>query len=220
MIGQADKRSRRYIRRLANRLMPLVYGMKLALPPGESRYGAAQANADGDDPWTAFRKWLHPLLDETLRPPGDGIEPLLSVLQMELEGLDCELPRVSIAALLRHGWMHEGKLIVERKMADRGISSCRRLAAELGFRLMGGRLMMALGCKPLKEPAKESDYPDADLDDLALRIPGANRYSEKSKNDDRGRASFAGKLYRAVIIPRNVVRELEVFRLSDLELGL
>ena len=50
MIGQADKRSRRYMRRLTNRLMPLVYGRKLALPPGESRYGAAQANADGDDP--------------------------------------------------------------------------------------------------------------------------------------------------------------------------
>lgn len=217
IVANAHPRSRRYMRRLAQALAPLVNGMKIALPPGDTRYGVADAAADDlEHSWRSIRGWLDPLLKDMSWPADVELTALTAVLHTPVKTIGPEFMRMSLAALMHKGWTHEGSLILDRVPGNKGYSTFRDLAAERGWRFHGGRLFMALRCKALHELVKESPYPDLDIDETVLKLPGVKRYRNKAGTVKRMR--FAGKLYACAELPWSAARKLRLFHATGEEI--
>lgn len=217
IVASAHRRSRRLARRLAAELSPLCHGIKIALPPGETRYGPADAAADDPkQPWRSMRGWLDPLMQSAEPMPSPDLKRIEAVLHTRIEAYSTPAKRVSIASLLREGWVHEGQLITDRKHQAKGDLAARERAAALGWRFLRGRLVMALRCDPLHELVKGGPYPNLEIDAAVSRMPGAKRY--RSRSGTVSRLPFAGTLYGCVELPFGSARRLKLFHVSEEEL--
>lgn len=174
----------------------------------DTRQAQAMAALSAGAGWLSgepMHRW--PLLKKPARAMGhvadDVVEPLRAVLGVLQPRLG-----VSIAELLYRGWTADGKLIrAKSHTGGRGDEKAREDAQRLGFRVLGGRVLMALGCQQVKQTLMHTAYSGYDIDNQVLMIPGVNRY----KSRDRDRAFFGRARYAAAVLPDELVEDLGIF---------